>query len=155
MPANDATINDSAPVVKIGYISTDAQYAAESAINPATGQLPAQFIVNRKSYFGSNISLTTDGTSNSFDFKLESTTDAGGAVTTTLSQGFSEITNIGLIKIFANSHEFWENTTGTQLIKVSETETVFTKQVTAQNDVTVSKDLSIQTTYSGSGELQL
>ena len=152
LPANDATINDSAPVVKIGYISTDAQYAAESAINPATGQLPAQFIVNRKSYFGSNISLTTDGTSNSFDFKLESTTDAGGAVTTTLSQGFSEITNIGLIKIFANSHEFWENTTGTQLIKVSETETVFTKQVTAQNDVTVSKDLSIQTTYSGSGE---
>ena len=158
LPANDATLNTSAPVVKIGYISTDTgtgQYAVESPITitaPGGQQLPSQFVVNRKSYFGSNISLTTDGTSNSFDFKLESTTDAGGAVTTTLSQGFSEITNIGLIKIFANSHEFWENTTGTQLIKVSETETVFTKQVTAQNDVTVSKDLSIQTTYSGSGE---
>lgn len=151
-PANDNTVNSSAPVVKIGYISSDAQYGVETPINPPSIQLPSQFVVNRKSYFGSNISLTTDGTSNSFDFKLESNTDTSGAVTTTLSQGFSETTNIGLIKVFANSHEFWENTTGTQLIKVSETETVFTKQVTAEKDVTVIGDLSVKTTYVASGK---
>jgi len=151
LPANDATVNSSAPVVKIGYISTDTgQYAAESPITiTASGnqQLPAQFVVNRKSYFGSNISLTTDGTSNSFDFKLESNTDSSGNAITTLSQGFSEINNIGLIKIFANSHVFLDSSSNSELIKVNSASSVFTKQIEAEKDVTISGDLTVETDY--------
>ena len=153
LPANDNTINPNAPVVVIGHVSGDANYAAEQAINPASGQIPSQFIVNRKSYFKSNMSLTSDDVANnSYDFKLESIADSLGNITTTLSQGFSLVNSQGNIKAFADTHDFYSNQTGTSLLNVSDDGTLITVETKAEGDVYIKKDLFIETTYSGVGK---
>jgi len=153
LPANDNTINPNAPVVIIGHVSGDATYAAEQAINPASGQIPSQFIINRKSYFKSNMSLTSDDVANnSYDFKLESIADSLGNITTTLSQGFSLINSQGNIKVFADTHDFYSNQTGTSLLNISDDGTFISVDTKAEGDVYIKKDLYIETTYSGVGK---
>lgn len=151
LPADSTVSGVNEPtVVKLGFISTDAEYAAESPI--VGGQLPAQFIVNRKSYFDSNISLTAEGISDSYEFKLHAEIDPSGTnVITTLTQGFSSPTSTSHIRNHAGVHNFVDSS-GNILITVTSGETTINTDTFAEKDVFINGDLSIKTTWSGTGE---
>lgn len=137
-------------VVKLGFISTDDEYDSESPIT-SSGQLPAQFIVNRKSYFDSNISLTAEGISDSYEFKLHAEIDASGTnVITTLTQGFSLPTSTSHIRNHAGVHNFVDSSRNI-LITVTSGETTINTDTFAEEDVFINGDLSIKTTWSGTG----
>lgn len=152
LPSNDPAINPQPPVVKIGHVSTDAEFAAESPVSG--GQLPAQFVVHKKSYFKSNISLTSDNVvGNSFDLTLETVPNpTGTGNVTTLSKGFSQISNDGLIKSFAEKHQFWDNTTNDLLFETSAAGTKVINEMIAANRAIFESDVRIKTTWSGVGQ---
>lgn len=152
LPANNPASNPQPPVVKIGHISTDAEFAAELPVSG--GQLPAQFVVHKKSYFKSNISLTSDNVvGNSFDLTLETLPNPTGAGNiTTLSKGFSQISNDGLIKSFAEKHQFWDNTTNDLLFETSAAGTKVINEMSAANKAIFESDVRIKTKWTGVGK---
>ena len=135
------------PVVVLGYLSTDPEYGGEQELNG--GQLPSQFIVNRKSYFTSNISLKSyDVTGNSFDFKVKKNTTSNLDV---LEVGFTSPSNRSEIRNFAWHHKFINNVTNDVIFEIDPDTAKFHKPVEAYEKVTIEGDLTIQTNYE-SGE---
>ena len=147
-PAADAT--EIPPVVILGYNSTDSQYLQEQTPDPLTGQLPSQFIVNRKSYFASNISLKSfDVADNSFDFRVEKNTVSNLDV---LRMGFRSVSHASEIRNFASYHKFIDNATGDIILELDSNYATFWKPVEAVENASIQGDLTIQTNY-GSGNL--
>lgn len=142
-------------IVKIGHVDSDGVYLPASQ---SSSNLPApQLIVNRKSYFRSNISLTSDSVANnSFDFILDSVPDSSGVNNiTTLSYGFSQ-SGTGdktLIKTYADSHEFVNHTNNSIIASFKGTTQQssgvisLNEETTITNDLIVQGDLSVLTTY--------
>ena len=138
------------PVVILGYNSTDSQYLQEQTPDPSTGQLPSQFIVNRKSYFASNISLKSfDVVDNAFDFRVEKNTVSNLDV---LRMGFRSVSHASEIRNFASYHKFIDNVTGDIILELDSNYATFSKPVEAVENVSIHGDLTIQTNY-GSGNL--
>lgn len=128
------------PVVAIGYLSTDAEYGVEQPA--ASGQLNSQFIVNRKSYFDSNISFRADGVANSFDYTLKNE-----ASTTVFEGSFIQSSSTGSeIRYFAGKHEFRSNTSGNNLIIIDDSQVLSTVNVRVENDLSIGGNLIINTT---------
>lgn len=143
-PANDPLINDRPPGVILGYMTGDSQYAAENSPDP--GQLPSQLVINRKSYFRSNISLTSDNIlNNSFDFRIAN--ESGTAI---LSMGFSNATDPGEIRMYAGKHKFINNGTGNEIISITSDLVSINVDTVVNGDLNVDGDLYINTSY-GSG----
>lgn len=126
------------PVVAIGYLSTDAGYGVEQPV--ALGQLNSQFIVNRKSYFDSNISLRADGVSNSFEYTIKNESPV-----VVLEGSFAKNT-ASEIRYFAEKHEFRSNTSGNNLIIIDDSQVVSAVNVRIENDLFIGGNLVINTT---------
>lgn len=142
-PAASAPPTIIPPAVVLGYISTDAEWGSEQV--PSSGQLASQLIVNRKSYFRSNISLTSDGVSNnSFEFSIGN----DGSVDI-LSMNFTGNTATpGEIRAFSGKHNWIDNVSGDSLLSLSNSEIIANRDVRVNESLTVLKDFSVQTSNS-------
>ena len=130
------------PRVVLGYLSTDQEYIY-GEVAPVDGQLASQFIVNRKSYFRSNISLKADGVANnSFDFTIDHISGID-----VLSTGFSGTgTTTGEIRSFAESHAWKDNASSDNILTLTSNSIIASAPVLIEEDLDVVENLIVRTT---------
>lgn len=98
------------PVVSVGFLESDPAYlSAQSIIG---GNVPYQWIINRRNNFKTNLRFTNDIATSFFDFTMTSIS-ASNAVFT---MGFDNSTTGTEIELKAESHSFIDNISGNTLL---------------------------------------
>lgn len=138
LPIHNPSVSTHPPVVSVGFISTDPEYGTGQ--NVTGGQLPYQWIINRRSNYLHNLRFTSsDVIGNSFNFRMEKVQNSS---VNKFTMGFQNIADTALIW-HAQKHIFIDNTTGNSLLEISDSSITYYKDVEFDRPVTVNGQLKI------------
>jgi hypothetical protein len=135
---NNSPENTYPPIVSVGFLPGDVQY--DSTPNFLNGNLPYQWIINRKNQFSSNLRFTSDDVPDhwvDFTMKLNSLNSVNEFTMEFKSQD-ANIENTSFI-LYAEDHIFKSNINGAILLKIGQniteynTDTIFNSKVTFNN----------------------
>lgn len=132
------------PVVVSGFLDTDPSYMTAQSL--AGGNVPYQWLINRKSNFSSNLRFTNDVLTSHFDFKI-SNISATNAV---MSMGFdSTATTTSKIEWYAETHLFIDNITRSTLVSMDSGSIEYYVPIAFQDEVIISDTLQIDIPSAG------
>jgi hypothetical protein len=138
IPIHNILQNAYPPVVAAGFVSSDAEYGVGQ--NLQQGQLPYQWIINRKTNFVDNLRFTSsDVSGNYFRFRMEN--DAQNSINK-FTMGFLNPSNTSIIW-HAQNHIFIDNTTGASLLTITDSSITYHRDVEFDTPVTVNGQLKI------------
>lgn len=138
LPIHNPSISTHPPVVSIGFISTDAEYGVGQ--NVSGGQLPYQWIINRRTNYLHNLRFTSsDVVGNSFNFRMENDTQNS---INKFTMGFQNIADTSIIW-HAQNHIFIDNTNGNVLFEISDSNITYYRDVEFDRPVTINGQLKI------------
>lgn len=138
LPIHDPSISTHPPVVSVGFISTDTEYGSGQQVNG--GQLPYQWIINRRTNYLHNLRFTSsDVVGNSFNFRMENDTQNS---INKFTMAFQNINDTSLIW-HAQNHIFIDNTNGNVLFEISDSNITYYRDVEFDRPVTVNGQLKI------------
>ena len=135
---------DYPPVITVGFVSNDTQY--NSAQPVSGGNVPYQWIINRKNHFASNLRFTSSDVLNNYvDFKIEN--DSVNSVNRFIMK-FG--TPVGSSFIwYAQNHIFKSNITGNSLLSISDSSIEYNVDTEFNRPVTVKEQLIIENSGAG------
>jgi len=137
-------VMDYPPVISVGFASTDPQYNVAQPVN--NGQVPYQWIINRKNHFSSNLRFTSnDVQGNWVDFKIEN--DAINSKNRFITQ-FGNPLNSSLIW-YAENHIFRSNLNGNNLLEITDSIIRYNVDTEFNRPVTVKEQLIIENSNAG------
>jgi hypothetical protein len=138
LPIHNPSVSTHPPVVSVGFISTDPEYGTGQ--NVTGGQLPYQWIINRRSNYLHNLRFTSsDVIGNSFNFRMEKVQNSS---VNKFTMGFQNIADTAIIW-HAQKHIFIDNTTGNPLLEISDSSITYYKDVEFDRPVTINGQLKI------------
>jgi hypothetical protein len=135
---NNSPENTYPPIISVGFLPGDVQY--DSTPNFLNGNLPYQWIINRKNQFSSNLRFTSDDVPDhwvDFTMKLNSLNSVNEFTMEFKSQD-ANIENTSFI-LYAEDHIFKSNINSAILLKIGQniteynTDTIFNSKVTFNN----------------------
>ncbi|MDC1282389.1 collagen-like protein [bacterium] len=124
------------PVVSVGFLDSDPEYNTAQSITG--GNVPYQWLINRKSNFSSNLRFTNDLLTSYFDFTM---TTVGGT-NAVMKMGF-EATTTGTIEWHAETHLFVDNISRNTVLEINPNEIIYNFPIEFRNDVQILDTLTI------------
>ena len=109
---NSSTSSVYPPVISIGFLDIDPEYNAAQSISG--GNVPYQWIINRRNNFKTNLRFTNDIATSFFDFTM---TNIGGT-NATFTMGFDTVSPGTEIQWYAETHVFIDNTSSSVLMQM-------------------------------------
>jgi len=146
IPIHNPTVSTYPPVVSVGFISTEPEY--NNGQNTENGQLPYQWIVNRRNNFKDNLRFTSqDVANNSFNFKMERDSSIDK-----FTMGFNNVQGTSLVW-YAQNHIFIDNTTSEVLLDISDSKILYNRDVEFDRPVTINGQLIIGNANAGTDKV--
>ena len=134
------------PVVSVGFLDSDPEYNTAQSI--LGGNVPYQWLINRKSNFSSNLRFTNDVLTSYFDFTM---TTVGGT-NAVMKMGFDAAT-IGTIEWHAETHLFVDNISRNTVLEINPNEIIYNFPIEFRNEVQIKDTLIISHTSAAPNKL--
>ena len=134
------------PVVSAGFLDSDPEYSTAQSITG--GNVPYQWLINRKSNFSSNLRFTNDVLASYFDFTM---TTIGGT-NAVMKMGFGATTT-GTIEWHAETHLFVDNISRSTVLEINPNEIIYNFPIEFRNGVQILDTLTIGHTSAAPNKL--